>query len=33
MAAIKEVVKDNLAFVPPYGTGGALYIRPVLFGR
>ena len=32
LAAIKEVVKDNLAYVPPYGSSGALYIRPVLFG-
>lgn len=25
--AVRQVVKDNLAFMPPYGTGGALYIR------
>lgn len=30
--AVKAVVKDNIDFVPPYGTGGALYIRPVMFG-
>lgn len=30
--AVKTVVRENLPFVPPYGTGGALYIRPVLFG-
>ena len=30
--AVRTVVKDNLEFVPPYGTGGALYIRPLLFG-
>lgn len=30
--ACKMAVKDNLEFVPPYGTNGALYIRPVLFG-
>ena len=32
LEACKTVVRENLAFVPPYGTGGALYIRPVLFG-
>lgn len=30
--AVKTVVRDNADFVPPYGTGGALYIRPVMFG-
>lgn len=30
--ACTMAVKDNLGFVPPYGTNGALYIRPVLFG-
>ncbi|MDR0931714.1 MAG: branched-chain amino acid aminotransferase [Victivallales bacterium] len=30
--AVKTVVKDNIDFVPPYGTGGSLYIRPVMFG-
>jgi len=30
--AVNEVVKDNVAYVPPYGSGGALYIRPLLFG-
>lgn len=29
--AVDKVVKANLSFVPPYGTGAALYIRPVLF--
>lgn len=29
---VKKVVKDNIDYVPPYGTGGALYIRPVLIG-
>jgi branched-chain amino acid aminotransferase len=32
MDAIQEVVSDNIEFVPPYGSGGALYIRPLLFG-
>ncbi|CAB9521050.1 Branched-chain amino acid aminotransferase [Seminavis robusta] len=30
--ACKEVVRDNIEYVPPYGSGGALYIRPLLFG-
>lgn len=30
--AIKRVIRANEDFVPPYGTGGALYIRPLLFG-
>ncbi|MDD4818017.1 MAG: branched-chain amino acid aminotransferase [Victivallaceae bacterium] len=30
--AVRAVVRDNIEFVPPYGTGGALYIRPVMFG-
>ena len=30
--AIKKVVADNKEFVPPYGTGGSLYIRPLLIG-
>ena len=30
--AINTVVKDNIEYVPPYGSGGALYIRPLLFG-
>lgn len=30
--AVRLAVKQNLAFVPPYGTGGALYIRPLLYG-
>lgn len=29
---VKEVVKANERFIPPYGTGASLYIRPVLFG-
>lgn len=28
--ACRTLVKNNLDFVPPYGTGGSLYIRPVL---
>ena len=30
--AVKRVVSDNADYVPPYGTGGSLYIRPVMFG-
>jgi len=30
--AVLKVVKLNERFVPPYGTGASLYIRPVLFG-
>ncbi len=32
MDALDRVVKANLEYVPPYGTGGSLYIRPLLFG-
>lgn len=30
--AVCEVVKANAAWVPPYGTGATLYIRPYLMG-
>ena len=30
--AVKRVVGANIGYVPPYGTGGSLYIRPLLFG-
>lgn len=30
--ACRQAVHENLAFMPPYGTGGAMYIRPVVFG-
>ena len=30
--AVKTVVRDNIDYVPPYGSGGSLYIRPVMFG-
>lgn len=30
--AVKQVVKANLKYVPPYGTGATLYLRPFLFG-
>jgi len=31
--AIERVIKDNVEFVPPYGTGGAMYLRPFIFGH
>jgi len=30
--AIVQVVKANEAYVPPYGSGASLYIRPYMFG-
>ena len=30
--AVVETVKANLAYVPPYGSGATLYIRPYMFG-
>lgn len=32
LEAVREVVKANEGFVPPYGTGATLYIRPYMFG-
>lgn len=32
ISAIEEVVKANEAFIPPYGSGGTLYLRPLLIG-
>ena len=32
MEAVTETVKANDAFVPPYGSGATLYIRPYMFG-
>jgi branched-chain amino acid aminotransferase len=32
IAACIEVVKANAAYIPPYGTGGSLYIRPMMIG-
>ncbi len=31
-SAIDRVIKANAEFVPPYGTGGSLYVRPLLIG-
>lgn len=30
--ACLEVVRRNIEYVPPYGTGASLYLRPVMFG-
>lgn len=30
--AVKAVVKANAAWVPPYGSGATLYLRPYMFG-
>ena len=30
--AVEKTVKANDAYVPPYGTGATLYIRPYIFG-
>lgn len=30
--ACQRAVRANQEFVPPYGTGGSLYVRPLLFG-
>ena len=30
--AVKQVVKANEGYVPPYGSGATLYIRPYMFG-
>ena len=30
--AVEKVVKANLKYVPPYGTGASLYLRPFMFG-
>ena len=32
MDALKRVVKANEEFVPPYGTGASMYVRPLLIG-
>lgn len=30
--AVRRVVEANRDFIPPYGTGGSLYVRPLLLG-
>mmetsp|Transcript_25305 Transcript_25305/g.57110 ORF Transcript_25305/g.57110 Transcript_25305/m.57110 type:complete len:413 (-) Transcript_25305:329-1567(-) len=29
---VHDTVKDNIGYVPPYGSNGALYVRPFIFG-
>jgi len=33
LEAVKKVVKENEAYIPPYDSGGALYIRPLIVGN
>lgn len=30
--AVDQAIRLNAAYIPPYGQGGSLYIRPMLFG-
>jgi branched-chain amino acid aminotransferase len=30
--AVDTTIKENIDYIPPYGTGGTLYIRPFMFG-
>ena len=30
--AVEETIRANAAWVPPYGTGASLYVRPVMIG-
>jgi len=32
LEACNAVVRENISYVPPYGSNGALYLRPLLFG-
>ncbi len=32
MEAVNKVIADNIDYIPPYGTGGSLYIRPLIIG-
>ncbi len=32
LEAVRQVVEANAAFVPPYGSGATLYLRPYMFG-
>ena len=32
LRGVKEAVRANYSFIPPYGSGAALYIRPMLLG-
>ena len=30
--AVVQTIKENVAYVPPYGSGATLYVRPYMFG-
>lgn len=32
LEAVRQTVKANLSYVPPYGTGASLYLRPIILG-
>ncbi len=32
LEAVKKAVRANINWLPPYGTGGSMYVRPLLFG-
>jgi branched-chain amino acid aminotransferase len=32
IGAVKNVVRENESYIPPYDSEGALYVRPLLFG-
>ena len=32
ISAVEQVVAANAAYVPPYGSGATLYLRPYMFG-
>ncbi len=32
LEALRRVVRANASYIPPYGSNGSLYVRPVLFG-
>lgn len=32
LEAVNKVVKANIEYTPPYGTGGSLYLRPLMIG-
>jgi branched-chain amino acid aminotransferase len=32
LRAVNTVIRNNLEYVPPYGTGASLYVRPLLIG-
>eukprot|EP01060_Flectonema_neradi_P014426 TRINITY_DN2110_c0_g1_i3.p1 TRINITY_DN2110_c0_g1~~TRINITY_DN2110_c0_g1_i3.p1 ORF type:complete len:439 (+),score=66.49 TRINITY_DN2110_c0_g1_i3:69-1385(+) len=33
LEACHRAVQENLEFLPPYGSGGSMYLRPILFGH